>query len=147
MASNRATYPGQAVYPSAETFPGWSPVIPPEPVPIRTRFAEALSTIPGITGTPSAPRTLGRGQGWPVWQARTPLTMTSDEVRWLVHVTLPAGLPDATVLEADALTDHVLDALSTVGIIEQIEPDALLAVQDKASQPVPALTVTMTTTT
>lgn len=120
---------------------------PPVRSETRAAIAAALSSIDSITGYPTAPRTLGRGQGWPVWQMRSPLTMRSDELRWLVHVTLPAGMADATVLEADDLIDYVLAALSTVGVIEQIEPDALLAVQDRGSQPVPALTVTMTTTT
>lgn len=143
-----ATAPGIDYAWTAEPDASTSEAVTTSPVPNETRqaFAAALSTVEGITGYPTAPRTLGRGQAWPVWQARTPLTMASDEVRWLVHVTLPAGLPDATVLEAEELTDWVLVALSSVGVIEQIEPDALISVQDR-NAPVPALTVTMTTTT
>ena len=112
----------------------------------RQDIAAALSTVDGISGHPMPPRTPGRGQGWPVWQRRSPLTLTADELAWLVFVTLPAGLTESTILEADQLTEDVLAALASVGVIEEIRPDILQSAQD-GGQPLPVLTVTMTTTT
>lgn len=110
----------------------------------RADIAEALSTVEGVTGQALPPRTPRAGQGWPEWQQTTPSTMTGDEITWQVHVALPSGSPDSTVLEADAIVGALLDALIELGDIQTVQPTTLV-MQQAGAQPLPCITVTMTT--
>lgn len=110
----------------------------------RADIAAALSTVEGVTGLATPPRTPRAGMGWPEWQQTTPATMTGDEITWAVHVALPAGLADSTVLEADALTLSLMDVLAELGEIQTVQPTTLVMQQGGASG-LPLITVTMTT--
>jgi hypothetical protein len=110
----------------------------------RQDIADALSTLPGITGQPLPPRVMAPGIGWPEWTRTEPLTATGDRITWAVHVTLPAGSPEATVMEADALTGALLDALYELGEIQTLEPTTVI-VQQGGAAGLPCLTATLTT--
>lgn len=110
----------------------------------RQDIAAALSTIEGVTGQATPPRTPKAGMGWPEWQQTTPSTMSGDEITWAVHVALPAGLPDSAVLEADALVASLMDVLIELGEIQTVQPTTLVMQQGGASQ-LPCITVTLTT--
>jgi hypothetical protein len=110
----------------------------------RQDIAAQLSTLEGITGLAMPPRTPTPGQGWPEWSQTVPLTMTGDQITWDVHVALPAGSPEATVMEADALVGQLMDALSDIGVIETVQPTTILTQQGGASG-LPCISVTLTT--
>jgi hypothetical protein len=110
----------------------------------RQDIATQLSTLDGITGLATPPRSPGPGQGWPEWQQTTPSTMTGDEITWAVHVALPNGSPDSTVMESDALVGALMDALYDLGEIQTVQPTTLV-LQQGGAQGLPCITVTLTT--
>lgn len=110
----------------------------------RADIAAQLDQLDGITGLATPPRTPAPGMGWPEWQQTIPSTMTGDEITWAVHVALPAGSPDSTVLEADAIVGQLMDALYELGDIQTVQPTTLVVQQGGASG-LPCITVTMTT--
>lgn len=110
----------------------------------RADIAAVLSTVEGITGTATPPRSPAPGQGWPEWQQTTPYTLNGNEITWLVHVALPNGSPEATVLESDKITQDLMEALEDLGPIQSVQPTTIV-VQQGGPNGLPCLTVTMTT--
>jgi hypothetical protein len=110
----------------------------------RADIAAQLDQIDGVTGLAIPPRTPHAGQGWPEWQQTTPSTMTGDEITWAVHVALPSGSPDSTVMESDALVGSLIDVLADIAEIQTVQPTTLVT-QQAGAQGLPCITVTITT--
>ncbi len=91
----------------------------------RATILAALAEVPGLIPTPTMPETPMAGAAWPVWaetryrdgKLTRPLTHTYE-----VRVILPAGWLPETVDVADGLLDELAAALSTVGLLDVINP-------------------------
>lgn len=104
--------------------------------PSRAAILDALALVPGLLPTPTMPDTPMAGAAWPVWaetryrdgKLTRPLTSTYE-----VRVILPAGWLPETVDAADGLVDNLAAALSTVGLVDVVNP--VLITFDSASMP------------
>lgn len=93
----------------------------------RAALVEALTTVEGLTPTPSMPDTVATGSAWPVWvqtRHRGHLANTR-QYTFDVYATLPAAYRADTVDAGDLLADAMLDALFPVAVTEPAEPVAL----------------------
>lgn len=109
----------------------------------RQQIADALSTIPGVSGHPDQPPAPVPGQGWPQWQrtvyaAGAGCTAIPDTQEWDVLLLLPALDPHS----GDQLRDQVAAALSTVGTVTEARPDSIPLQPDQPSTPVVRFTLT-----
>jgi hypothetical protein len=93
---------------------------------IRSAIADAISSVPGLSGTPLQPVTITAGIGWPVWVRSEYATKLgrcqSVATTWEIRVCLPPlAAPDA----ADHIRDQVAEAIAAAGLlVESAEPDA-----------------------
>lgn len=111
-----------------------------------TAIAQALSTVPGVTGTEAAPPVLTPGAGWPKWTSAGPGPYGGLIDSWHVFVVLPNATLLTTVQAADPLVDAVWAALLDVGEVSLVEPDTLPQGDPATTgQGIPALRFTMTT--
>lgn len=98
----------------------------------RTRIADALSTVTGVSGHVALPPSPTAWQGWPVWQ-RTEYTnvpscgAVPEFDEWFVWLLLPALDPNVV----DQVRDLVAAALSQVGDVADAEPDTYPLQQDQ----------------
>jgi hypothetical protein len=91
----------------------------------RSAILDALGLVPGLIPTATMPDAPMPGAAWPVWsetryrdgKLTRPLTHSYE-----VRVILPAGWLPETVDVADGLVDNLAAALSTVGLLDVVNP-------------------------
>jgi hypothetical protein len=96
---------------------------------VRDDLAAALSSVPGVTGSPIRPRAAKTGNGWPRWAgAERDQGVLADSWHVLILV------PDDARAQDQWIADHLqslVEAITPVAYIEEIgflegEPSATL---------------------
>jgi hypothetical protein len=95
-------------------------------VSTRAELVAALSTVPGLSVTPTQPGSIVAGAAWPVWRQTVWRNQVPDGARaltWFVFVALGSADLESTVLEADPLVELVGDALIGAELgVQLVEP-------------------------
>lgn len=99
----------------------------------RQAIADALSSVPGLTGYTQEPATVSIGDAWPVYTATEWTTPCLTAVLYNVFVALPKGDLESTTEAMEATIAPVADALVSIACatVQRCEP-AQLTVSDQA---------------
>ena len=107
----------------------------------RDQMAGALSSIPGLTGSPYRPQTPGSGAAWPVWLSTgVEQGGCARIVRWYVLAAQSAADEPTASEQAATLVELLIGTLRALGlVVELVEPVRLPIESGQAG--IPALRV------
>lgn len=90
----------------------------------RAALVDALSGVPGVTATPTAPDSATAGAAWPAWTETAFNGHVADPSRhsFSVYLVLDGAQMETTVAQADRAISAIGPALVGVAIVAAVEP-------------------------